>query len=69
MDEQTDGYTVAHNVLLNSPNIVHQNKNGPNMTIMDNGPDPTGAQETIASAGIEPAYEYIKDLTIPAAQF
>ena len=69
MDEQTDGYTVAHNVLLNSPNIVHQNKNGPNMTITDNGPDPTGAADTIASAGIEPAYTYIKDLTIPAAQF
>ena len=28
MDEQTDGYVVAHNVLLNFPNIVHQNKNG-----------------------------------------
>ncbi len=69
MDEQTDGYTVAHNVLLNSPNIVHQNKNGPNMILMDNGPNPTGAAETMSSAGIEPAYADIKNLTVPAAQF
>ncbi len=69
MDEQTDGYTVAHNVLLNSPNIVHQNKNGSHMTLMDNGPNPTGAQATMASAGIEPAYADIKKLTIPAASF
>lgn len=69
MDEQTDGYTVAHNVLLNSPDIVHQNQNGPNMIIMDNGPNPTGATETMASAGIEPAYAYVKNLTVPAAQF
>lgn len=69
MDEGTDGYTVAHNVLLNSPNIVHQNKNGSNMTIMDNGPSPTGAQSTIANAGIEKAYADIKTMTIPAASF
>ncbi|HVY40797.1 MAG TPA: right-handed parallel beta-helix repeat-containing protein [Polyangia bacterium] len=69
MDEQTDGYTVAHNVLLSSPNIVHQNKNGSHMTIMDNGPSPTNAQSTIATAGIEPAYADIKTLTIPATSF
>jgi hypothetical protein len=69
MDEGTDGYTVAHNVLVNSPNIVHQNKNGSNMTITDNGPNPSGAQATIASAGIEAAYVDIKNLAIPAATF
>ncbi len=69
MDEGTDGYTVAHNVLLNSPNIVHQNKNGSHMTITDNGPNPTGAQATMTSAGIEPAYVDIRDLVIPAATF
>ena len=50
------------NVLVNSPNIVHQNKNGTHMTITDNGPSPTGAQSTIASAGIEAAYADIKNL-------
>ena len=69
MDEQTDGYTVAHNLLLNSPNIVHQNKNGTHMTIMDNGPSPTMAQTTMMTAGIEPAYVDIKTLTIPPATF
>ena len=69
MDEGTDGYTVAHNVLVNSPNIVHQNKNGSNMTIMDNGPSPTMAQATIMAAGIEPAYADISKLSIPAARF
>jgi len=69
LDEGTDGYTVAHNVLVNSPNIVHQNKNGPNVTITDNGPTPNNAQATIMSAGIEPAYADIKTLTIPAASF
>ena len=69
MDEQTDGYTVAHNVLLNSPNIVHQNKNGSHMTIIDNGPNPTDAASTIMNAGIEPVYADIKTLSIPTASF
>ncbi|MBN1611673.1 MAG: right-handed parallel beta-helix repeat-containing protein, partial [Polyangiaceae bacterium] len=69
LDEGTDGYTVAHNVLLDSPNIVHQNKNGSHVTIEDNGPDPTGAQSTITNAGIESAYSDIKTLSIPAATF
>ncbi len=69
MDEQTDGFTVAHNVLVNSPNIVHQNKNGSHMTITDNGPSPTDSAATIAAAGIELEYAAIKKLTIPAASF
>jgi hypothetical protein len=69
LDEGTDGYTVAHNVLVNSPNIVHQNKNGPTVTVTDNGPTPNNAQATIMSAGIEPAYADIKTLTLPAARF
>jgi hypothetical protein len=71
MDEQTAGYTVEHNVLTNLGSgipAVHQNKNGAD-TITDNGPNPSGAQATIASAGIEPAYADIKALTIPAAKF
>jgi hypothetical protein len=68
-DEGTDGYTVQHDLLLNSPNIVHQNKNGSHMTISDNGPNPSGASTTQAFAGIEPTYADVKNLTIPAAKF
>jgi hypothetical protein len=71
MDEGTDGFTVAHNVLVNvkADDQVHQNKNGSHMTITDNGPSPTGAQSTIATAGIEAAYADIKTLKIPPATF
>jgi len=69
MYEGTDGYTVQHNLLLNSPNIVHQNKNGSHMVVSDNGPHPSGADTTQTSASIKPAYADIKNLTIPAARF
>ena len=65
MDEKTSGYTVAHNVLINCPTNVAQNVNGTN-TVTDNGTNPSGAQNTIATAGIEPAYVDIKTLTVPA---
>ena len=68
LDEQTSGYTVAHNVMINCPTNVAQNQIGSN-TITDNGSNPQGAQDTIATAGIEPAYADIKDLTIPPAEF
>lgn len=38
-------------------------------TVEDNGPNPQGAQDTIATAGIAPAYVDIKSLTVPAAEF
>ena len=68
MDEQTSGYTIAHNVLINCPTNVAQNRTG-NNTITDKGGNPQGAQDTIATAGIEPAYADIKDLAIPHAGF
>jgi hypothetical protein len=68
MDEQTSGYTVAHNVMVNCPTNIAQNKNGTN-TVTDNGGNPSGAQNTIATAGIESTYADIKNLTIPAATF
>jgi hypothetical protein len=68
LDEQTSGYTVAHNVLVNCPTNVAQNQVGTN-TITDNGGNPQGAQNTIATAGIESAYSDIKNLTVPAATF
>jgi hypothetical protein len=68
LDEQTSGYTVAHNVMVNCPTNVAQNQVGSN-TILDNGGNPQDAQNTIATAGIEPEYADIKNLTVPDAQF
>jgi hypothetical protein len=68
LDEQTSGYTVAHNVMVNCPTNIAQNKNGTN-TITDNSSNPSGAQNTIATAGIEATYADIKTLTAPAATF
>jgi len=41
LDEQTSGYTIAHNVLINCPTNVAQNRTGSN-TITDNGSNPQG---------------------------
>lgn len=68
LDERTSGYTVAHNVMVNCPTNVAQNQVGAN-TITDNGGNPQGAQNTIATAGIESAYTDIKTLTVPPAKF
>ena len=68
LDEKTSGYTVAHNVMVNSPTNIAQNQTGSN-TITDNGANPSGAQDTIATAGIEATYADIKTLTVPAAKF
>jgi hypothetical protein len=68
LDEQTSGYTVAHNVMVNCPTSIARNQNGQD-TVTDNGPNPQGAQNTIATAGIEPAYADIKTLTVPPARF
>ena len=68
LDEQTSGYTVAHNVMVNCPTSIARNQNGQD-TVTDNSANPQGAQNTIATAGIEPAYADIKNLTVPAASF
>ncbi len=68
MDEQTSGYTVAHNVQVSCPTGVARNQNGQD-TVEDNGANPQGAQNTIATAGIEAAYADIKTLTVPPAAF
>jgi hypothetical protein len=64
LDEKSSGYTVAHNVMVNCPTNIAQNQTGTN-TITDNGANPSGAQNTIATAGIETAYADIKTLTVP----
>jgi hypothetical protein len=68
LDEKTSGYTVAHNVMVNCPTNIAQNQTGTN-TITDNGGNPSGAQNTIATAGIESTYADIKTLTVPDASF
>ena len=65
LDEQTSGYTVSHNVLVNCP-AISTNHPGAN-TMSDNAGT---LASTISGAGIEPAYVDIKkDLTIPIPAF
>jgi hypothetical protein len=65
LDEQTSGYTVSHNVLVNCPAISTNHPGTDTMT------DNAGTlASTISAAGIEPAYIDIKDnLTIPTPTF
>jgi hypothetical protein len=65
LDEQTSGYTVSHNVLVNCP-AISTNHPGTN-TMSDNA---GSLASTISGAGIEPAYVDIKkNLTIPIPAF
>lgn len=68
LDEGTTGYTVAHNVMINTPGWIAQNRTGQN-TVTDNGDKPSGAATTMATAGIEPAYAEIKSMTAPLPKF
>jgi hypothetical protein len=66
LDEQTSGYTIAHNAMVNAPSNVAQNQAGQN-TITDT---PAASPQSVASmAGIEAAYADIKTLTIPLPSF
>jgi hypothetical protein len=65
LDEQTSGYSVSHNVLVNCP-AISTNHPGAN-TMSDNAGT---LASTISGAGIEPAYGDIKkNLTIPVPTF
>jgi hypothetical protein len=68
LDDGTVGYDVAHNV-MDSPQAFLRSSNAGANTSDDNGPNPDGAQNTMAVAGIEPSYSDIKNLTIPTATF
>jgi hypothetical protein len=68
LDEGTTGYTVAHNVMVNAPGSAISPSAGTN-TLTDNGAAPSGAEDTMASAGLEPGYVDIKTMTIPSAAF
>jgi hypothetical protein len=68
LNDGTSGYTATHNLLLNVPKGIVA-LNAANNNVLDNGPNPSGAQNTQASAGIEPIYTDIKTLGIPAANF
>jgi hypothetical protein len=65
LDEGTTGYAVAHNVFVNAPTSIFQNKTGAN-TLTGNG---GSSQTTISAAGIEPAYADIKTMTLPSPAF
>jgi hypothetical protein len=68
LDEGTVGYTVAHNLMVNTPGTAISLSAGDNQ-VTDNGASPSGAPNTLASAGIELSYADIKNLAIPAATF
>ena len=76
-DEGTRGYTAEHNVMVNCNGQINTNSDdkfdtcnsGGGNTITDNSSNPSGAQTTIADAGLEPAYVNIKNMTVPAATF
>jgi hypothetical protein len=68
LNEGTAGYTVARNVMRNTPGATSSVNTGTN-TLSDNMANPPGADDIIAAAGLEPAYVDIKSLTVPAAAF
>jgi hypothetical protein len=66
LDEQTSGYAVAHNAMVNAPTNVVQNHTGTN-TITDT---PASNSSSVNSmAGIEATYADIKNTTIPVPSF
>ena len=58
------GITAAFNF-----NEVNQTYTSANWITEYNGANPSGAQNTISTAGIESAYADIKTFTVPAAKF
>jgi hypothetical protein len=66
LDEQTSGYTIAHNAMVNAPANVAQNRTGTN-TITDT--PAANPQSVNAMAGIEAGYADIKNLTVPIPSF
>jgi len=66
LDEQTSGFTVAHNAMVNAPTNVVRNQNGTNTITDTPAMDP---QAIKAMAGLEAAYADIKTLTAPLPTF
>ena len=66
LDEQTSGYTIAHNAMVNAPTNVVQNKTGSNTITDTPAANPSSVQ---AMAGIEAAYADIKTVKIPLPSF
>jgi hypothetical protein len=66
LDEQTSGYTVAHNALVSAPTNVAQNHTGSNTITDTPAADPNSVK---AMAGLEAAYADIKTTTIPVPAF
>jgi hypothetical protein len=68
LDEGTSGYTVAHNLMINTPGSLIALNAGANL-VTDNGANPSGAEDTMGSAGIEPSYADIKDVAMTVPNF
>ncbi len=65
LDEQTSGYTVAHNAMVNAPTNVVQNQTGTNTITDTPASNPTSVN---SMAGIEASYAGIKTTTIPVPE-
>jgi hypothetical protein len=68
LDEGTSGYTVAHNLMVDTPGSLIAQNAGANL-VTDNGTSPSGAENTMASAGIEQGYADIKDIAMAVPTF
>jgi len=68
LDEGTTGYTVAHNLMLDTPGSLISQSAGSNV-VTDNGVNPTDAENTRALAGLEPSYSDVKTLASSAVTF
>ena len=66
LDEQTSGYTIAHNAMVNAPSGVAQNHAGTNVITDTPAANP---QSVMAMAGLEAPYADIKTQTIAVPSF
>jgi hypothetical protein len=66
LDEQTSGYAIAHNAMVNAPTNVVQNQTGTNAISDTPASNPTSVN---AMAGIEASYADIETTTIPVPSF
>jgi hypothetical protein len=64
--EQTSGYAVAHNAMVNAPTNVVQNQTGTNTIADTPASNPTSVN---SMAGIEASYADIKTTTIRVPSF
>jgi len=68
LDEQTSGYTISHNAMVNAPSGVAMNQVQAGANTITDTPA-ANPSSVMSMAGIEAAYADIKTLTIPLPSF